>query len=511
MLPIWLAACAVANGQFSDEAWLANLADPVCIESLRKAPAQGNPLGDVSSEVLESHAKQCEGGVFQSQNRMYWIVTLRLAAYVDRAAGSFRAALLKLLRVRSKIGRFGMCLPLSCLAEGTSEWQEEVPLQTVALTHWFTFHVILNSSPTSYPLLEASDIKSISRCCNLTITTPTCRSVTKASFPILRFFESESLPPEMMQGLRVASLGAFVVPGTFHDASDEKDGITMLLHQGAEVFGFDSPEGCEPTNAEAASAEFVKCGGQFRCIERLIGDGKEHQFFFHYGAPWVSSLFPPNKFLWSHMITMDASGHRKRNVSTYRLDDLGLEPIHFLKMDIQGAEMMALSGAEKVLENVLVVQAEEHIYDDQPLFWELDRYLRQRGFTFHRLIDLRGLDMRPFYNDQLKLLLTQQLMGDAIYVRGMYGDVVEKPRRHRSTSSQRFKALTPSEAVLAAWILHEVFQSYDVALHLLRLYVPGSISKSYFLYLADSVNLTDHYAFKWAIDELAFGKNGAAP
>lgn len=153
--------------------------------------------------------------------------------------------------------------------------------------------------------------------------------------------------------------------------------------------------------------------------------------------------------------------------------------------------------------------AQEHIYGGQPLFWELDRYLRQRGFTFHRLFDLRGLDMRPFYNDGLKPLLTHQLYGEAIYVRGMYGDVVEKPRsKQRSSSPQRssFKALTPTEAVLAAWILHEAFQSYDVALHLLHLYVPGSISKSYFLHLADSVNLTDRFAFKWAIDELAFGK-----
>eukprot|EP00438_Fugacium_kawagutii_P008890 Skav234757 [mRNA] locus=scaffold2327:44134:45210:+ [translate_table: standard] len=349
MLPIWLAACALtwANSQFSDaEAWLADLGDPVCIDSLRKAPLQGNPLGDASSEVLEAHAKQCEG---PEQNRRYWIVILRLASYVDRA-GSSQA--LKLLEMRPKIGRFGMCLPLSCLKEGTSEWQEKVSLQTLALTHWFTFHVVLHSSLTSYPLLAASDIKSISRCCNLATTTPICRLVTKASFPILRFFESEGLPRAMIQGLRVAILGAF------DDGTDETDGITILLHQGAEVFGFDTPEGCEPTNAAAASAKFVKCGGRFRCIERLIGDGKEHRFFFHYGAPWVSSLFPPNKFLWSQMISMDASGYLKRNVSTYRLDDLGLEPIHFLKMDIQGAEMMALSGAEKVLDNVLVVLAE---------------------------------------------------------------------------------------------------------------------------------------------------------
>eukprot|EP00438_Fugacium_kawagutii_P020090 Skav200152 [mRNA] locus=scaffold2013:511567:512625:- [translate_table: standard] len=343
MLRIAAACAAVANGQ--SEALLRDL-DPVCIDSLSKETPQGNPLGDVSSAVLESHAKQCEKG---SENRRYWIVTLRLAAYVDRVAGSFGA--LKLLEARPKIGRFGMCLPLSCLGRGTSEWQD-VTLQTLALTHWFTFHVILNSSLSSYPLLEASDVKSIHRCCNLTTMMPTCNSVTKASFPILRFFESENLPHEMMKGLRVAILGAFM------DISDRNDGITNLLHQGAEVFGFDSPEQCEPTNAAASSAKFVQCGGRFRCIERLIGDGKEHRFFFHYKTPMVSSLFPPNKFLWRQMISMDTSRHRMINVSTHRLDDLGLEPVHFLKMDIQGAELMALSGAERVLENVLVVQVE---------------------------------------------------------------------------------------------------------------------------------------------------------
>ena len=68
-------------------------------------------------------------------------------------------------------------------------------------------------------------------------------------------------------------------------------------------------------------------------------------------------------------------------------------------------------------------------------------------------------------------------------------------------SAPAFKPLAPSEAIRAAWILQEFYQSYDVALHLLNLYVP-SVRKAYFLELADSLGLTDSWALGMALIDM---------
>lgn len=59
-----------------------------------------------------------------------------------------------------------------------------------------------------------------------------------------------------------------------------------------------------------------------------------------------------------------------------------------LKLDIQGAELAALQGAETILENVLAIELEvafQETYVGQPLFAEIDTFLRARGFSLTKL------------------------------------------------------------------------------------------------------------------------------
>ena len=54
-----------------------------------------------------------------------------------------------------------------------------------------------------------------------------------------------------------------------------------------------------------------------------------------------------------------------------------------LWMDLQGAELIALKGASDVLNNVKVIHTEvgfRRMYEEQALFWDIDKYLKNRSF-----------------------------------------------------------------------------------------------------------------------------------
>jgi FkbM family methyltransferase len=69
----------------------------------------------------------------------------------------------------------------------------------------------------------------------------------------------------------------------------------------------------------------------------------------------------------------------------------GLDRIDLVKLDTQGSELDVLRGATRILERVLVVQTEvefNRMYEGQPLFGDIDRFLRDRGFVLWHLENL---------------------------------------------------------------------------------------------------------------------------
>lgn len=100
---------------------------------------------------------------------------------------------------------------------------------------------------------------------------------------------------------------------------------------------------------------------------------------------------------------------RQITVRTERLDALlaehGVDPaaLNFVAMDIQGAELMALRGAEDLLAHIQALQIEvnyKELYDGCALIGEIDAYLNGFGF-------IRVMTTTP-YSDT---------WGDALYVR----------------------------------------------------------------------------------------------
>jgi hypothetical protein len=80
--------------------------------------------------------------------------------------------------------------------------------------------------------------------------------------------------------------------------------------------------------------------------------------------------------------------------------------IDFIKLDTQGSELAILHGAQQILESTLIVETEiefNPIYENQPLFGDIDSHLRAQGF------ELWGLDSLNFCQTKGTTLATTLL------------------------------------------------------------------------------------------------------
>jgi hypothetical protein len=73
------------------------------------------------------------------------------------------------------------------------------------------------------------------------------------------------------------------------------------------------------------------------------------------------------------------------------MHERGIDRIHAMKLDTQGAELNILRGSQTALKDccLLFVETEFNtLYQGQPLFCDLDRFLRDQGFVLWRLNNL---------------------------------------------------------------------------------------------------------------------------
>jgi hypothetical protein len=71
--------------------------------------------------------------------------------------------------------------------------------------------------------------------------------------------------------------------------------------------------------------------------------------------------------------------------------DRGIDIVHAIKLDTQGSELDVLRGAERALHGCALVIIETEfnpLYEGQALFCDVDRFLRDHGFTLWRLGNL---------------------------------------------------------------------------------------------------------------------------
>jgi FkbM family methyltransferase len=147
--------------------------------------------------------------------------------------------------------------------------------------------------------------------------------------------------------------------------------------------------------------------------------------------PGCSSLYPPSS---SYIKRFAGNSELIKLVSTLEIETTTLDSfceleniseIDFIQLDVQGAELAVLEGASKILETTtlgIITEVEfTEIYTGQPLYSDIDIYLRQQGFNL--------FDLSHIHRDVRKNIpLVSQthpgalIWSDAFYFRDLIGE-----------------------------------------------------------------------------------------
>lgn len=224
----------------------------------------------------------------------------------------------------------------------------------------------------------------------------------------------------------------------------------LLLTGMGRLIGFEPDE-------KACAALIARHGAPNKFFPYFIGDGNMATY---HETNWVAtgSLFPPNtklleKFNMLHEIMTPVAQHA---VQTKRLDDVqDLGEVDFIKLDAQGSSLSVLQNAQRVLKDVTVLQVEVEflrMYQNQPLFADVDIFLRSQGFAFHTFLGFGSRCFKPLVaNNDEAIGINQYLWSDAVYVRDW----------------MNLDSVSNDKLVKYALICAEIMKSPDLCMHLL--------------------------------------------
>lgn len=206
-----------------------------------------------------------------------------------------------------------------------------------------------------------------------------------------------------------------------------QDDIWRHLAPNLAIYGFDADaDACEAINEQL---EEQKINWKEKHFPLALSDQTGESTLYVTKGVHCSSLYPPNESYLSRFLGMreGISLNFTVDIETTTLDDFcrgeGIENIDFLQLDVQGAELNVLRGGEEILSKSVVglkVEVEfSPLYQNAPLFSDIDGYLRDRGFL---LFDLNTDDnwcyrpryISPIYSRQRQ---GQLLWADAFYLR----------------------------------------------------------------------------------------------
>lgn len=205
-----------------------------------------------------------------------------------------------------------------------------------------------------------------------------------------------------------------------------------FLSNNLTIYGFDADaDACNVANTQLSvkSPTWTE-----QHIPLALADKQGVRDLYVTKHPMCSSLFPPNEKLLDRYLGLSdvASLDFTVEFETTTLDqfcqDENVEGIDFLQIDVQGAEILVFDGAKNCFDkSVLAIQTEvafSEIYTGQPLFTDVDKYLRNKGFSlfdYEISSSRRVRTQSPIYSTQRR---GQLLWGEAYYIRDLLDDTV---------------------------------------------------------------------------------------
>jgi FkbM family methyltransferase len=206
--------------------------------------------------------------------------------------------------------------------------------------------------------------------------------------------------------LRIVDIGARSLGAGTHPYD------RLLQFCESEIVGFD------PLEARLKERAAAESNSRLTLLPFAIGDGEKHTFYVA-NEDASSSIFPldlEHNSFFNHI-----SGLRTVStveVTTRRVDDvLAPGPVDFLKLDVQGAELMALRGVEHTLANTAVVHCEvmfSPMYVGEPLFCDIQAFLASRNFEF---IDFAASCHYHYLTSSGREAKDRLIWADAVYFR----------------------------------------------------------------------------------------------
>ncbi|CAN1211458.1 FkbM family methyltransferase [Tumidithrix helvetica PCC 7403] len=199
------------------------------------------------------------------------------------------------------------------------------------------------------------------------------------------------------------------------------------------IYGFDADaDACEEANASLLSKQI---NWNEIHIPLALGKSIEERTLYVTKHPMCSSLYPPNESYLKRLaglpglVNLDFSFELETTTLDTFCQEEEINAIDFLQIDVQGADLDVLEGATWILErSILAIQIEvefSHIYVNQPLFADVDIFLRKHGFTLFDISASYRFRTRSPIRSTLRS--GQMLWGDAFYLRDLIRDDLEMP------------------------------------------------------------------------------------
>jgi hypothetical protein len=252
----------------------------------------------------------------------------------------------------------------------------------------------------------------------------------------------DTILPDLETPIAIADIGA--------RASGEGEIYRSLIARDiARVIGF------EPD--QSSVAESARRNRWSVYYPDFIGDGKPGSFHLT-NRPMTASLFKPDRSIVDRFNNLGdllqvVDTHL---VATKRLDDAVPDDVDMIKIDIQGGEHMAFDGGGRILSGTMLIQTEVEfvpLYENQPLFAEIDQCLRRAGFLFHSFLSMAGRAFKPLMaNKDPNAPIRQMLWADAVYVKDF----------------RSLAAFPDQKLAKLAILLDDLYGSYDLAWQVLR-------------------------------------------